>query len=248
MKRVWPLAALGVLAYLVFALVTLPAGVVIPRVQPSGVTIAGLDGTVWNGSAQVLQVGGVHIGSIKWKLHVVPLLTLRAAVDIDVKRTDGFVRAAVSVNARQVQLTDAVVSLPIQALPPQVAPGGWSGSINARLATLTFIDGWPVSANGTVDVVQLTGPARRPAQLGSFQLKFPVETPAANTLAGSINDTEGPLKIAGKIQLKSTDRSYLVDGLVATKPEAGPELTRAMEFLGPPDAQGRREFSLAGTM
>jgi general secretion pathway protein N len=248
MKRLWPFAALGLLAYLVFALVTLPANVVIPRVQPPGVTIAGLNGTIWNGSAQVLQIGGVHVGSLTWKLHLLPLLTLRAAADVNLKRTDGFAQGRVSVSGQQVQLNDATVSLPIETLPPQVAPGGWTGSINARLAQLTLTDGWPVAANGTVDVVKLTGPARRPAHLGSFQLKFPLETREPNTLVGSLNDVEGPLQIAGKIQLKSTDRGYLIEGLVATKPDAPADLTRALEFLGPPDVQGRREFSLAGTM
>ena len=248
MKRIWPLVALGIFAYLLFAVVTLPASVVVPRVQPEGVTIAGLDGTIWRGSAQVLQVGGTHLGSIDWSLHVLPLFTMRASADVNLKRTDGFAKGAVSVGGQQVDLKDLTASIPIAALPPQVAPGGWTGSVNARLAELTLRDGWPVSANGTVDLVNLVGPARRPANLGSFQLKFPTETQEANTLAGTVNDVEGPIQIAGRIELKSTDRSYLLDGLVATKPDAPADFTRTLEFLGPPDAQGRRQFSLSGTM
>jgi len=239
---------LGVLAYVVFALVTLPASVVIPRVQPQGVTLAGLDGSVWNGSAEVLQVGGIHAGSIEWDLHVLQLFGLRAAADIKLKRTDGFAQGGVSVGKQRVELDNFSASLPLNLLPPQFAPGGWTGSVNARLADLTLADGWPVSADGTIDIVNLTGPARRPANLGSFQVKFPVQSNEANTLVGSVNDVEGPLRIAGKIQLKSTDRSYLLEGLVATKPDAPAELARTLEFLGPPDTEGRRPFSLSGTM
>lgn len=248
MKRPWSLVALGVLAYLAFAIVTLPASVVIPRVQPAGVVLAGLDGTVWNGSAQVLQLGGSHIGSVGWNVHVLPLFALRAAADINLKRTDGFAQGTVSVSRQRVQLANFAASFPISAIPAHLAPGGWTGSLNARISELTFLEGWPVSATGTIDLVDLTGPARRPANLGTFQVKLPVETNEPNTLVGSVNDIEGPLQIAGKVHLKSTDRSYLLEGLIAAKPDAPAEYSRGLEYLGPPDAQGRRPFSVSGTM
>lgn len=248
MKRVWPFVALGVLSYLVFAIVTLPANVVIPRVQPPGVVLAGLDGSIWNGSAQAVQVGGAHIGSVAWKVHVLPLFALQGAADINLKRTDGFAQGAVSVSRQRVRLTDLSASFPLSALPPQLAPGGWAGTMNARLAELTLVAGWPVSATGTIDLVDFTGPANRPSNLGTFQVKLPVETNEPNTLVGSINDVEGPLQIAGKVHLKSTDRSYVVEGLIAAKPDAPAEYARGLEYLGPPDAQGRRPFSVAGTL
>jgi hypothetical protein len=36
----------------------------------------------------------------------------------------------------------------------------------------------------------------------------------------------------------------VVEGLVATKPDAPPSLVRELSYLGSPDAQGRRPFSL----
>lgn len=248
MKKTWPLVAMGLVAFLALALITLPANVIIPRVQPASVTLGGLDGSIWNGSAEVLQIGGVHVGSVSWQLKPLSLFTMQIAADFKLKRTDGFAQGGVSVSTGRVELNDFSASLPIGVLPPQLAPGGWTGSVNARLAELTLVDQWPISANGTVDLVNLTGPARRPANLGSFQLKFPLESGDANLLAGSINDIEGPIQIAGKIELKAADRSYLIDGLVAAKPDAPADFARTLEFLGPPDARGRRQFSLSGTM
>jgi general secretion pathway protein N len=248
MKRLWPLATLGIVAYLVFALLTLPASVIVDRIQSPGVTIAGVDGTVWNGSAEVVRMGVTHLGSLTWKLHALPLLTLRGKADIKLSRTNGFAQGTVAVSNERIQLSDLTASLPINALPPEVAPGGWSGSINARLAELTLADGWPISADGTLDVVDLTGPARRPVNLGSYQVQFPAESTAADALAGRIKDIAGPIQIAGTIQLKAIDRSYLLEGLVATKPDAPADFSKSLEFLGPPDAQGRRQFSLSGTM
>jgi general secretion pathway protein N len=248
MKRIGLLIALGVLAYVVFALVTLPASVVVQRLEPYGVRAGGVTGTAWNGSAQVVQIGQINVGSVKWDLHVLPLFTLRGAADIDVRRVDGFAKATVAVRKDRVDFTDLTASLPIAALPPSVAPGGWTGTINARLASLTLENNWPTNANGTLDVAELTGPANRPANIGSYQLKFPAQGSAPGVLKGSINDTAGPIQIAGTVELKAADRSYLLDGLVATKPDAPRDFARTLEYLGPPDAQGRRQFSLSGTM
>lgn len=246
MKRIWPLAALGVLAYLVFALFTVPASLVLGRLQPYGVNAAGVTGTAWNGSAEVVQVAGASLGALTWKLRVLPLFTLRAVADIKVQRSDGFAQGTVSASAGRVELRDATAALPIAALPAQVAQGGWTGSLNAKLASLTLTNGWPTSAAGTIEVVDLTGPARKPMNIGSYQLTFPAEGPA-DALTGAVKDLGGPIQITGTIQLKAADRSYLLEALVATTPDAPADFTKALEYL-PADAQGRREFSLSGTM
>ncbi|HEY8539365.1 MAG TPA: type II secretion system protein N [Steroidobacteraceae bacterium] len=248
MNRVWPYVALGVVAYLVFATVTLPANVVVPRVQPPSVTLAGLDGTIWNGSAQVLQVAGTHLGSVRWKLHVLPLLTLRPAATVEIRRTDGFARGDVSFSGNRVALEDVSAALPISALPPRAVPGGWQGSINARFAALTLADGWPIAAAGTVELLNLTGPARRPMNLGSLQVTFPAAAGDSDTLTGTINDIEGPIELTGTLQLKASDRSYLVDGWIKTKPDAPADLVRSLNFPGEVDAQGRRQFSFSGNL
>jgi general secretion pathway protein N len=248
MNRLWPLVTLGIVAFLVLALVTLPASVVIDRVQSPGLTIAGVDGTVWNGSAEVVRIGASHLGGLTWKLHALPLLMLRGEADIKLSRTNGFAQGTVALSNERIQLTDFTVAVPINALPAEVAPGGWSGSVNAKFAELTLANGWPMSADGTVNVVDLTGPARRPANLGSYQVHFPAESSSPGTLVGRIKDLAGPIQITGTIQLKATDRSYLLEGLVATKPDAPADFTKSLEFLGAPDAEGRRQFSLSGTM
>ncbi len=248
MKKVWLLAVLGLAAYLVFALITLPASVVVERLRPYGINAAGVSGSAWNGSAQVLQVGGINLGTLSWNLHVLPLFTLRAVADVEIRRTDGMAEGTVSASSDRIHFRNLTVALPLGALPPQVAPGGWTGSIDAELAELTLVNGWPTSANGAVEVLDLTGPARRPANIGSYRVTFPAPTSTPEALTGTLSDIAGPVQIAGTIQLKAADRSYLLDGLVATKPDAPPDFSRTLEFLGPPDAQGRRQFSVSGTM
>ena len=248
MKRIWPLAVLGVLAYVVFALFTLPASIVASRLAPYGIKAAGVSGTAWNGSAQVLQIGPTNVGELSWDLHVLPLFTLRAAADVKVRRSDGFAQGTVTAGRTRIELENLTAALPIAALPPQAAPGGWTGTINAKFAALVLENGWPTNADGTIEVLELTGPARKPVNIGSYQVKFPAGTATDGALTGALNDVGGPVQINGTIQLKAADRSYLLEGLVATKPDAPADFARTLEFLGPPDAQGRRQFSLSGTM
>lgn len=249
MRKVWPLIALGAGAYLVFALFTLPAGVVLSRLAPPGVTAAGVSGTFWQGQAQVLQVGGLQLGSLEWDVHALALLAARLRADVKLTRTDGYAQGEVSLSpGGRVDLAQVSGSLPVGALPPGLAPGGWTGTVTVKFAELSIEEGWPRSAEGTLEALDLTGPANNPATIGSYKVTFPAEQPApAGTLTGALNDLGGPLQISGKVQL-SKDRGYLVEGLIAPRADAPVKVTRALEYLGPADAQGRRPFSFAGTL
>lgn len=248
MKRLWPLIALGVGAFVVFALVTLPASVVLSRLGSTGVNASGVSGSIWNGKAQVLQVNGMNIGSVEWDLHVLPLFTLHVNADVKVARVDGFAATELSVGpSGKVTLKGLSASLPLGALNnPQFA--GWTGQLNARFARLTLDNGWPVEVDGTLDALDVTGPPRKPANVGSYRVVFDPAASTAEMLQGAVSDAgNGPLQINGTVRLKS-DRSYEVDALVGTKPNTPQNLARALEYLGPPDAQGRRQFSMAGAL
>jgi general secretion pathway protein N len=248
MKRLWPLIALGVGAFDIFALVTLPASVVLSRLGSAGVTAAGVSGSIWNGKAQVLQVSGVNVGSVEWDLHVLPLFTLHLNADVKVSRVDGFASSGLSVGpGGKVTLQDLSASLPLSAINnPQLS--GWNGQLNARFARLTLDQGWPIEVDGTLDALDVVGPASRPANVGSYRVVFDPAASTAELLQGAVSDAgNGPLQINGTIKLKA-DRSYELDALVAAKANTPQNLARALEFLGPPDAQGRRQFSMAGAL
>jgi general secretion pathway protein N len=248
MKRLWPLIALGVGAFVIFALVTFPASVVLSRLGSAGVTASGVSGSIWNGKAQVLQIQGSTIGSVAWNLHVLPLFTLHLNADVKVSRTDGFAATELSVGpGGKVTLKQLTASLPLSAINnPQL--NGWAGQLNAKFARLTLDKGWPTEVDGSLDAIDVTGPARKPANVGSYRIVFDPAASTAEMLQGAISDAgNGPLLINGTVRLKA-DRSYEVDALVGTKANTPPNLARALEYLGPPDPQGRRQFSMAGAL
>jgi general secretion pathway protein N len=248
MKRLWPLIALGVGAFVIFALVTLPASIVLSRLGSAGIHASGVSGSIWNGKAQVLQVQGMNVGSVEWDLHVLPLFTLHLNADVKVSRVDGFAATALSVGpGGKVTLKGLTASLPLSAINnPQF--NGWTGQLNARFARLTLDKGWPTEVDGSLDVADVTGPPRKPANVGSYRVVFDPAASTAELLQGAVSDAgNGPLQINGTIKLKA-DRSYEIDALVAAKGNTPQNLARALEFLGPPDAQGRRQFSMAGAL
>jgi general secretion pathway protein N len=249
MKRLWPLIALGLGAFIIFALVTFPASLVLSWLGSAGISAGGVSGSIWNGRAQVLQVQGAHIGSVEWKLHVLPLFTAHASADVKVTRIDGFATTQLSASpSGTVRLKNLTASLPLSALPPNMIPGGWAGMLNAKFTQLTLENGWPTQVGGTLDLVDLTGPARNPSKAGSYRIVFDPATSSAEVLNGAISDAgDGPLQVNGTLEL-APDRSYKLHALIAARPNAPRNLVQTLEYLGPPDDQGRRQFATEGTM
>jgi general secretion pathway protein N len=243
MKKLWPVILLGVVAYLIFAVATLPAQLLTSRLEPS-IAAAGVHGTVWNGQAQVVQIGNARVGSVAWKLRALPLLIGRLQGDLKVTRVDGFAQGGFKARlSGAVEFHDLTASTPLTSL--SAGPGGWTGTVNAKLAKLALSNGWPVQAEGTIEILDLTGPANRPANMGGYKITFPPGS-SGDELVGALSDLGGPLNLAGNVRLKS-DRSYVVEGAVAARPEAPQSVANSLQYLGPPEADGRRPFSIAGT-
>lgn len=248
MKRLWPLVALGIGAYLVFALITLPAKVVLTHFAPDDLRAAGVSGSAWHGRAQFIQYGVTNLGSVEWDLHPLVLLTGRVRADVRMRRLDGFVETELTMSpGNRVTLVDLTAALPLAALPPNIAPSSWSGTVNAKLARLALVEGWPVEAEGTVEAIDLTSGGERSIEIGSYRITFPPEQASEDTLTAAVNDIGGPLQVSGTLQLKS-DRNYVLEGLIAPRPDAPANVTQALQYLGPADAQGRRPFSFAGSI
>jgi general secretion pathway protein N len=247
MKKAWPLVALGIGAFVLFALITLPAATVLSYFHPPGVTLSGVSGTIWKGRAQAVRSGNLHVGSVEWDLSILALFTGKLGADVKITRSDGFAQASIAVSGARVTMRGVNASLPLSSLPPNLVRGGWTGTATLRLPQLALENAWPVALTGTIEIVDLVGPADRPATLGGYKVVFP-ETAAADGLKGALSDTGGgPLAVNGTVDIKK-DRSYLVSGLIATRPGAPSDMSRTLEILGEPDAQGRRQFTIEGSM
>jgi hypothetical protein len=241
--RAW-LAAL--LLFLITVLVRLPASWAL-RLAPGSVSCEQPAGTLWHGGCARLQAAGMAIGPVRWSLHALPLLIARidAEVESDDARLPGQARLALRTGGRlDASTVRAQLTLSPELLPS--FPEGWQGQVRLDLATLSIAEGRLKSLQGTVDVASLRQ-LNPPMALGSYELRFAPAASAADAVAGTLRDTAGPLSVAGTLRYTASG-GYEINGTVAARSDATPELTKAVEYLGEADAQGRRQFSLAGTL
>lgn len=248
MTRPRLLVALGLGAFVLMLLVTLPAQVVFGQLGKVGIDATGVSGSVWNGQAAMIRIRQVPLGQLAWDVHVLKLLTGRASATVALKQANAFVEGDVSATpGGRIALTDVSASWPLDGLAAAGLPAGWKGTANARLTEVVVEDGLPVALSGTIDLMNVVGPANRPAALGSYRATFPsAAANAGDGIAADLKDLDGPIALAATLRVQR-DRSYLIDGQIATRPEAPAQVVSALQYLGEADAAGRRPFSLSGT-
>jgi general secretion pathway protein N len=235
---------LVVVVFLATVLVRLPARVLLPML-PADVACDSPAGTIWSGSCDQLRLGAVAVSGLSWRLHPAALLRLRLAADL--ASADPAARGHAQVvlaPGGEVAITAlaATVAMPGDAV---LVPAGTSGTMQLAIDAARIAGGHLVALQGTIELQQLhiAYPA---ADLGSLALQFAPPSPSA-PMVGQLRDLNGPLSVTGVLQL-SPSGNYELQGSVAPKPDASADLTQALQLLGPPDAQGRRGFSLAGTL
>jgi hypothetical protein len=248
-RRPTVLIALGLLAVAVFVIATLPASVVVGRLERYGVTADAVGGTVWSGRAQGLATRGKHLGDLQWSLRPGALLSGTLGGHAVLVAPDGrietdFARAW----SGQLQLQSARADMSLAAL---TALGvsftrNWRGQVAADLSSLVLEGDWPVAAVGTIDVRDLTAPPPRSTSLGGYRLTFPGSRGAAENLEAVITQTDGPLLLDGELTL-GRDRSFKLEGRLAPRGTPPADLANLLQALGPPDGRGRRPFSASGT-
>lgn len=251
MKVYWKLLAAGVLGYLIFLVVTFPAQFVFGKLAAQGVNASAVSGTLWKGRALNLRIGIVSLGDLDWRLKPWSLFAAKLDADFNLKRPDGFAQGAVSASLNgRIILKNVTASLPVDAIVgSEGLPGGWKGTAQAKLSELVLVQAWPTSATGVIDMIDLTGPAAQPANIGTYRVSFPAANAPAepNALIGSIEDEQAAIAVSGTIKL-SPGRNYVLDMRVAARPNAPQDIKDGMQYLGAPDAEGKRPFSVSGTL
>jgi hypothetical protein len=239
---------LAVVAVLLFALtvaVRAPARWLF-ALAPQSLSCAAPAGSIWHGGCAQLRIAGAQLGELSWSLHFWPLL--RGHLDADLRSDDarapGSARVSLGAGGRLV-LRDLRADLPIDSGLLPFFPNGWSGRVLLALVEVQFRAGRLAAVHGTASARAL---AQRspPMPFGSYELNFGDAPAGAGVITAALRDLGGPLAVNGTLTIRNGSE-YELTGLVATRPEVSDGLAKAVAFLGPADAQGRRPFSLAGS-
>jgi general secretion pathway protein N len=244
--------ALGLGAYVAFVISSIPASTVYRFFGPAELRLAGLEGTLWSGGAALGSVEGLSLHDIRWNLAPLPLLTGRASGNVEARLPDGFAAGEVSATPSRIILRGVEASTSLPALGNLLPAEGVRGLVSLALDELRLDDGRPTKALGRVRIAELAVPPLMPGAgaelipLGNYEIVF--KDAGGAGIAAEIHDTGGPLEVAAELRLDDMG-NYTLEGVAAAREDASKELVQGLKLMtGEPDAEGRRPFSLTGSL
>lgn len=239
----WALPA-GAL-FLVFLVLTLPAGHVLGWVGGGQLAAQGVEGTPWRGRAQRLAVQQTSFGPVVWQLRPLRLLIGRLEYRLFVQSGAGGGELRVGrglFGAPYVR--GAQLSLPAADLARQLRLNlvSLGGDFLIDIDTLRLSGAWPGELQGELrwQDARLVQPQR----VGLGNLRMTLELRDGNVV-GILGDDGGPLELGGELAI-GPDRNYRLDALLKPRAEADPQLRDSLAMLGSPDAQGRYRLQYSG--
>ncbi|MGA8707924.1 MAG: type II secretion system protein N [Steroidobacteraceae bacterium] len=228
--------------FLVTVIVRMPASV-LALLLPQNLACQDPSGTIWQGACGQLRSGPVSLADLHWTLHALPLLRGQAQFDLRSDDPRGAGRGRITLHANgDADVDSLTAAVPLQGASSPL-PAGWSGQIELAIAHAQLRQHQLVAIEGVATAQQLH--IDRPAiDLGSFELRFPHSAEGAPSI-GSLRDIGGPIALQGDVQL--AHGGYELNASLVPRDPGNTSLAQLLGLLGPPDAQGRHELSIAGT-
>jgi len=251
MKKGLYYGLLGLLAFLFFLVTQAPANLVTEQITQRlpGFHVQTVAGKATDGSAQGLSWRDIHIDRLQWNWYPLTLLTgwleFRLHIDDPEIQLSGNTAVDVRQRLRLRKLTGQlfVAELAILAGQPKLP---LQGLIQFDIADFRLDpSGQPVSASGTVHVIDLKLTLGQPLSLGDFTAQMNSTDPEG--IQGVIKDNNGPLMLEGTFSLLPDGR-YRLDGHAAVRDAQNRALRQAMNALGPPDGEGRWALNFSGVL
>jgi len=242
---------LAALVFVITMLTRLPASLVLDH-WSGPVHCTGASGTLWHGSCERLAVGPGGISGLQWTAHPAALLRARLAADVTSSDPAASGQAYLEWQPGGELLIEQLTAHLAPAALVAWLPSGLRASLQLAVARARLRAGHVIALEGTLDLQQLQLQLPAPGTaLGSYELRFapyPESGATADgTMQGTLRDLEGPLSLRGQVRLHSTGR-YELSGRLAARPQAGTEVQRLLELLGPADADGTRAIDFAGVL
>ena len=244
MKRgVW-IALLAAVAFAAIVIARMPAAWFVPTASAAG-SCAAVEGSLWSGSCTELTVRGTPVGDVSWELRPLRLLAGKLAAHVTVVRG----AASASGDAElgfggRLTARNIVADLPLDPKLIPAVPATLHGRAHAELALAQLEHGAITQLQGRIEAHDLEDRSGGDTPLGSYVVTFPG---GSGDQVGKLRDVDGPLALEGTLRLTQSPPGFELEGLIAPRRGAPPEIVNNIRFLGSPDASGRRPFSLSGT-
>lgn len=241
--RLYLIAAITV--FLCGIVVMFPARVAVDWFAPDNIRINGISGTIWNGKANALQAPGLYLSRLEWSTRPFSLLTGGLGLNVKASPAGGFIETALTLrSSNRVSIRDLTAALPLSVFAQLARTSGLTGNASLRFPSMEIANGIATSADGVVELANVSIPAVYPGTLGGYRLEF---SDLDDGIIASIEDTDGVLDVAGTLTLGG-DRSYSLLAQVAAKRETPAELKKRVDLLPTGNSPGQREIRLEGSL
>jgi hypothetical protein len=243
LKRVLPIL-LAALVFVTVLIARLPAAWVLPALR-GRLQCASAAGTVWNGDCTGASIGGLSLNQLAWHVQAPALLRGRLVARLSAVRRGASASGTLSLAWHgPIAARDVFARVPIDPEILPAVPAYIAGTIEAHLEHVVIArDGALESLRGRVTLLHLVDSSGQVTPLGSFAATFPGNR---GEPIGRLHDLGGPLALRGTLRLTAAP-GYALRAEVAPRASASPSLLQALQYLGAPDAAGRRPFDLEGS-
>ncbi len=255
MKR-WQWVLLGILTYLIFLVLYLPAGHVSQFIQEksnNAIVFDNVEGTALNGTSSNLVVQGIRLNNVNWSVSAAPLLMGKLSVDVEagaIRTTEQiYLDSTVSTslfNTQRITLSNTQIFVPAKTLLsnlklPVVVTA--QGRLRADINTFEYDQGC-VELQGTGNWLQAQiNINSNPLELGTFDASLSCEPPA---FMMQISPNNG-LSLNANIKFDPSGE-YSAKGSFAIPSNFPRELKQGAQFFGEPDGNGQYLLNLKGKL
>ncbi|MCW8845241.1 MAG: type II secretion system protein N [Gammaproteobacteria bacterium] len=241
------LLILGIAGFFIGLVANAPARL-ITYFLPANVSLEGVAGTVWNGSARQLVVNKIAAGKLGW--HVIPSSLLRARLELglDAQLPDGALsgRAAIGFGGFA-QINDVKGSLPLAYLARDFPAGMLGGRVSLIIEQAELQDGWPTRIKGVVALGNLVQNIPKPMALGTYSASFDGSRADDGAIKGLISTRSGPLQVDGELILAG-NRSYILESAVGATSDTPEDLKSMLPMVGEQLPDGRYRLHHSGAL
>lgn len=235
---------IGICSFIFFLIATAPASLVrsfIP--QDKAITLQGLKGTIWTGSASNLNYHAIDMGQLNWHISPFSLFLLRLQTQIYTESADSHINLALTLSPGGLSSDSLKAQIPANWLQQiSTMPFKTEGDLLLRFVKLKMKSGKLTQLKGSIawQNAIVHSPFGAPSELGNLQ--FTLNTEADDILINT-TDSSGPLGIKSTIRFTPPD-TIKADGSVNKNlPQS---LANFFQYFAKPNENGRLEFHYQG--
>ena len=250
MKKSLPYIIVGIVAYLIFTVSTVPASrvyVLMKEKYPLPLQLFSISGSIWHGRAAQAVIGPQTFESVTWSWR--PFALFRGRLEYAVSMLYG--QQPLSLNAGMamdgsIELSDVTAQLDMSLLERTVNPDplGLTGTVAVDLSAVRLQAGRVQLVEGELSWQNGGIGAPMNVSLGSYQASFVTDH---DTIHGKISDTGGPVILDARLDMQPGGQYQLVASLSA-RDRSDQQVRKALGFLGTPSPEGKVTLRRTGRL